>query len=543
TASVDAAPPVAAALPVVTGWPEAGESLAVDGGTWTGTAPIALSYQWQRCDVHGLECVDVAGATEATYVPTEDDVGATLRATVAAANAGGTVSAASEATLRIASATGFSSRQQWPYVTGVARFWAADAPAPPAIAIVDSGIDATRPDFGGRVVAQASLTALTPNSPGDGRGHGTFVASIAAGEAHGYTGAAPRANLVSVDVIDDHGMAMTSDVIAAADWIYQNRDTYNIRVANFSLQGSAPSSLQVDPVDKAVERLWQSGVVVVAAAGNYGSANGPSGVLYSPGNDPFVLTAGALDTQGTVATGDDLTAPWSAYGHTLDGFLKPELGAPGRYIVGAVPPDSTLALERPESIVAPGYMRLSGTSFAAPVVSGAAADVLAAHPSWTPNQVKGALMLTAAQTADGSSLASGAGEVDAAAAADAVDPPNPNAALDQFLVADPAGGPTPVFDTTTWAATAQADPSWATAYWGTAYWGTAYWGTAYWGTAYWGTDYWETGSALSSSDAYWGTTSVTATPNGAVADALPAGAYWISAADRVAAEGRLGLAP
>src|SRR5207253_552469 len=106
----------------------------------------------------------------------------------------------------------------------------------------------------------------------------------------------------------------------------------------------------------------------------------------------------------------------------------------------------------------------SGTSFAAPVVSGAAADVLAAHPTWTPDQVKGALMLSAAQTADGTSLASGSGEVDAAAAADVADPPNPNAAIDRFLVPDPAGGPVPVFDTATWASTAQNDPSWAAAY-------------------------------------------------------------------------------
>jgi hypothetical protein len=151
-------------------------------------------------------------------------------------------------------------------------------------------------------------------------------------------------------------------------------------------------------------------------------------------------------------------------------------------------------------------------------------------------------MLGAAPTADGESLASGAGEVDEAAAAAVSGPANPNAALNQFLVPDPAGGPTPVFDSSTWATTAQNDPTWAQAYWGTSYWGTAYWGTAYWGTAYWGTAYWETGDALNSSDAYWGTQSGTAGANFASSDAFAGGAYWISAAARTAAEQRLGLA-
>src|SRR5438270_478251 len=86
-------------------------------------------------------------------------------------------------------------------------------------------------------------------------------------------------------------MGNSSDVIAAADWILQNKDTYNIRVANFSLHGSQNSTFRFDPLDKAVERLWFSGVVVVAAAGNYGATQ--SGVLYAPGNDPFVITVGA----------------------------------------------------------------------------------------------------------------------------------------------------------------------------------------------------------------------------------------------------------
>src|SRR4029077_11736294 len=103
----------------------------------------------------------------------------------------------------------------------------------------------------------------------DGYGHGSFVAQVAAGHARGDAGAAPPAPIVSLDVMDDNGMALTSDVVAAADWIDQHRDEYNIRVANFSLIGSSPSSIMFDPLDRAIERLWFDNVVVVAAAGNF----------------------------------------------------------------------------------------------------------------------------------------------------------------------------------------------------------------------------------------------------------------------------------
>jgi serine protease AprX len=292
--------------------------------------------------------------------------------------------------------SGAASYEKWPFVTGVQRYWAnGSSPAAPAatIAIVDSGIDATRPEFAGRIVANVNLTSLPGNSSGDGRGHGTFVAGIAAGAIQGRSGAAPAAKIVSLDVMDDKGMAKTSDVIAAADWILANKAKYGIRVANFSLHSAVANSFMYDPLDKAVERLWFDNVVVVVAAGNYGKPDGPSGVPFAPGNDPFVVTVGATDTGRSVSTFDDVAAPWSAYGYTLDGFAKPDLAAPGRYIVGPVPVTASLYTERADHVVDPGYMELSGTSFAAPMVSGVAALILGRHPEFTPDQVKGALLL------------------------------------------------------------------------------------------------------------------------------------------------------
>ncbi len=128
--------------------------------------------------------------------------------------------------------SGGQSSQKWPYVVGAQKFWTSNngsAAAAATIAFVDSGIEASRPEFGGRVIADVKLTSLPGNSAGDGRGHGTFVAGIAAGEVQGRTGVAPRAKIVSLDVMDDNGMARTSDVIAAADWILANKAKYGIR--------------------------------------------------------------------------------------------------------------------------------------------------------------------------------------------------------------------------------------------------------------------------------------------------------------------------
>ncbi|MGZ4359538.1 MAG: S8 family serine peptidase [Gaiellaceae bacterium] len=375
---------------------------------------------------------------------------------------------------------------------------AGPAPQAPAIAIVDSGIDASKTaDFGNRVVASVNFSSGSPGATGDGEGHGTMVAGIAAGSSSAYPGVARNAPLVSVRTSDATGMSYTSDVIAGIDWILQNKDAYDIRVANFSLAGSVASSFTVDPLDQAVEKLWFNGIVVVAAAGNHGTGTGDV-PIYAPGNDPFVITVGALDQNSSSATADDVIAPWSAYGTSADGFHKPDLSAPGRWLIMPVPVNSTLARTMPERIVAPGYMWMSGTSFAAPVVSGAAAQLLARHPDWTPDQVKGALMLSARQL-DDPGFTGGVGEVDAAAAASVASPPSPNEGLDPFVTQDPATGQ-PVFDSAGWAESVASDASWTEASWNDASWAEASWSSASWAEASWNEASW---AEASWADASW----------------------------------------
>jgi serine protease AprX len=397
-----------------------------------------------------------------------------------------------------------TSSQLWPYESGNSTLWTGDqllyAKNTPAIAIVDSGVQQPRPDFGNRIVASVNLSTLTGNtSMNDERGHGTFVAGIAAGAAPNLTGAAPTAPIVSIKVMDANGMARTSDVINACQWILDHKDQYNIRVANFSMHSSYGTNFYRDPLDRAVEKLWFAGVTVVAAAGNYGTANGPSGVLYSPGNDPFVITVGALDIGGSARLNDDTVAPWSAYGYTNDGFYKPEVAAPGRYMVGPIAPGSTITQQKAANMVGSDRIQLSGTSFAAPVVSGTAAQILARHPDWSPDQVKGSLMRTARRVWV-NPKAAGVGEITVSRAAAASWAPNPNLGLDKFVVSDPNGGSINVFDAQSWVAKAKGDMSWNSLSWTDQSWSDLSWVDQSWNSLSWVDQSW---SDLSWVDLSW----------------------------------------
>jgi serine protease AprX len=360
------------------------------------------------------------------------------------------------------------------------------APKAPAIAVVDSGVEA-RSDFGNRLVASVTICSLCSDNAGDGEGHGTMVAGIAAGSG-AYPGGAPNAPIVSIRTANTDGQSRTSDVVAAADWILAHAKEYNIRVANFSLAGASDTSIRIDPLDRAVEALWLNGIVVVAAAGNHG-AGGAVNMSFAPGNDPFVITVGALDQNGTSDPSDDTVPAWSAHGKSMDGFAKPDLSAPGRYMLAPAPMGGTIAKTVPDRVLAPGYMWMSGTSFSTPVVSAAAAQILARHPGFTPDQVKGALMLTSNYLPNVAGNSAGVGEIDAGAATMVDDPPNPNVGLYQFVSKDKATG-APTFDSASWASYLASGASWAQASWAEASWAEASWNSASWAAASWSNASW-----------------------------------------------------
>ena len=300
------------------------------------------------------------------------------------------------------------------------------------VAVLDSGIYA-HPDLARRIVAAIDLTTPTPTvSPvplGDAGGHGTHVAGLIAGDGSAsggaFTGVAPGANVIDVRVINANGGSSVSTVLAGLQWVLQNRATYNIRVANLSLGAPESTSYTLSPLSAAVEVLFFAGVNVIVSAGNSGPGTGTIAV---PGDDPFVITVGAVDDNGTPGLGDDSVPTWSSCGPTAhDNLAKPDVAAPGRRMVSLRSPGSALDQLLPDRrVTAPGassadYFMLSGTSMAAPMVAGAVALLLERDPTLNTRQVKRRLMSTAAPLGFGTSFTRGAGLVDALAAVASTD--------------------------------------------------------------------------------------------------------------------------
>jgi len=416
------------------------------------------------------------------------------------------------------------------------------------VASIDTGVTPT-PNLGARLLARVDLTSERDGL--DHFGHGTHMAGLIAGDgttsSEAYTGAAPEARIVSVKVAGWDGATDVSTVIAGLQWVVSNRGRFRIRVVNLSWGTDASRGYGVDPLDRAVERAWEAGLVVVVSAGNTGPG---AGTVSKPADDPFVITAGAADVNGTAAHGDDAVAPFSSRGPTVDGTGKPDVIAPGVSLVSDRAPDSTIDTLRPGARVGATLFKGTGTSQAAAVVAGVAARMLDVNPALTNDQVKGVLT----DTADPLGTGAGAGLIDAAAAAAAVEPdeavgplPEANQGVrpssgtgpiegsrgSAHAVADLDGDGTPEaisgevdalgapwdadayaaarWSLATWAAspwaalvteggvTAGRSPApllaWDPAYWGTPsgvppgfdakFWGAKFWGAKFWGTGLW----------------------------------------------------------
>ena len=303
------------------------------------------------------------------------------------------------------------------------------------VAVIDSGV-APVPELKDRIVASLDFTDGTGLGR-DEHGHGTHVAGIIAASGVSQQdetrGVAPGAHIVSLKVLDAEGRGLVGNVIAAIDWVIQNRERFNIRVMNLSLGGPVLQSWRFDPLCQAVERAYRAGIAVVASAGNFGKrADGTllrSGVTV-PGNSPFAITVGALNTRGTASRDDDAVASYSSRGPTHTDLLpKPEIVAPGNRVRGLIAPGSTLAREHPELITkAPsGNLRieLSGTSMAAAATSGAAALLISQQIPETA--MRSILQSTAEPIAGERLITQGAGSLNLAAAISLVSAQDPSA--------------------------------------------------------------------------------------------------------------------
>jgi serine protease AprX len=289
------------------------------------------------------------------------------------------------------------------------------------VAVIDSGITTWHDDltkgnstktypYGNQRVTKFVDFVHGKTLPYDDNGHGSHVAGIILGNGYDSlgekAGIAPGAALVSLKVLDANGAGTISSIIAALNWVAVNAKTYNIRVVNMSVGANIHESYWTDPLTLAAKKVTDLGITVVTAAGNLGTnAQGATqyGGITAPGNAPWVLTVGASSTMGTLTRSDDTLAGFSSRGPTFIDFgAKPDVTAPGTGTVSLAVPGSTFYITKATALLdgklklgAKPYLSLSGTSMAAPVVSGTVALMLQANPTLTPNLIKAIIQYTA----------------------------------------------------------------------------------------------------------------------------------------------------
>jgi hypothetical protein len=277
------------------------------------------------------------------------------------------------------------------------------------VAVIDSGMR-NNSHFHNLIAGRYDAIQDIEGQAVDEHGHGTHVGSVIGSRGKPASlklnGVAPDSYLVTVKAFDHTGMGTYADVIRGIQWVIDNKDILDIRVLNLSMSAPPQSWYWDDPLNQAVMQAWYAGITVVASAGNTGPEPMTIGV---PGNVPYIITVGAMSDNFTPADpSDDVLASFSSVGPTFEGFVKPEVVAPGGHLLGLMDLDATLAISHPEfhyGLAAVPYFEMSGTSQAAAVVSGAAALLIGKDPTLTPDEVKCLLMTTARPAVDGDDLA------------------------------------------------------------------------------------------------------------------------------------------
>jgi serine protease AprX len=347
---------------------------------------------------------------------------------------------------------------------------------------LDDGQLVTGPDFSGDA-DDRDLRGL------DAFGHGTHLAGIIAGRDGAWSGVAPGARVVSVKVADASGSTNLLRVLEGLDWVRSHRSELDIRVVNLSLGvGVGNAGYVREPLAFAVEQLWRSGLVVVAAAGNGGNA---SGQLDLPAADPYVVAVGGADTADTAARDDDSVASFSSRG----GARSPDVVAPATRIVSLRVPGSTLDHAFPAARIGDRWFRGSGTSQAAAVVSGLAAQLLQQRPWLSPDQVKALLVSGAVPVGGDTKSAEGAGEVDAAASG-AQPAPSASSAAQRFPLAvldlrrlrSVGSHRHSAIGDDRWAGSTWSGSTWSGSTWSGSTWSGSTWSGSTWSAASWGDD-------------------------------------------------------
>jgi serine protease AprX len=370
------------------------------------------------------------------------------------------------------------------------------------VAVLDTGIDPL-PDFGNRLLGGVDFSGAG-NPLQDSYGHGTFVAGLIAGNGSSsdgaYQGEATGANLVSIKVAGATGVTDVAKVIQGVAWAINNRTAYGIKVLNMSLGEVPTGPTQLNPLDEAVEAAWQAGITVVTSAGNSGPG---AGTITSPGDDPDVVTVGALDDTAAAAGDGDTIPSFSGEGPTsANGWLKPDLVAAGRSVISLRAPGSTIDQSHPSAEVGAASFVGSGTSFSAAITSGAAALVAERNPTATPDQIKARLLATATPGPTGNSAREGHGDLDAYDAATA-----PSVSLNQqrFLgisIPPLPGISIPLLSTwsvSTWnpanysanvTASAWNASAWNASAWNASAWNASAWNASAWNASAWNASAW-----------------------------------------------------